>query len=350
MSKNYFVTGGAGFIGSNLADSLVSRGHKVTIIDNLSMGKRSNLPPNAEFFELDIASPEIDKVFEQGNFQIMYHLAAQMDVRKSVANPAFDAQTNIIGAINLLQACVKHKVKKVIFSSTGGAIYGEQEEFPATENHAANPVSPYGISKLAFEKYLFFYNFQHGLSYVALRYANVYGPRQNSEGEAGVVAIFSKKLLSGDETVINGDGGQTRDFVYINDIIASLMSAATAPNVSRLTINIGSGVAISVNDLVATVGRVLGKELTPLHVTADSGGVSRMNAELSRARERLGAGAAGVRAASGPGRVRRAAGGPAPAGLRRPHAARPACRWGMQIASRRCFRASRSHQGNPCSP
>ncbi len=244
---NIVVTGGAGFIGSNLADALVSRGHKVAVIDNLSMGKRRNLPAKAEFFELDIASPEIDKVFEQGKFQIMYHLAAQMDVRKSVADPAFDAQTNIIGAINLLQACVKHKVKKVIFSSTGGAIYGEQEEFPATENHAANPVSPYGITKLAFEKYLFFYNFQHGLSYVSLRYANVYGPRQNSEGEAGVVAIFSKKLLSGEKAVINGDGGQTRDFVFVDDVVEANLLAMNFE--SSMAFNVGTAIETDINTI-----------------------------------------------------------------------------------------------------
>jgi UDP-glucose 4-epimerase len=242
---NIIVTGGAGFIGSNIADALLAEGHRVSIIDNLSTGKKRNIPEDAEFYELDIASPKIDQVFERGKFDIMFHLAAQMDVRKSVENPANDALINIIGGINLLQASLKHKVKRVIFSSTGGAIYGEQDEFPASENHAANPVSPYGISKLAFEKYLFFYNCQHGLSYVALRYANVYGPRQNSEGEAGVVAIFCKKLLAGEKAVIYGDGGQTRDFVFVEDVVRANLLAMKYEGSAAF--NVGTGIETDIN-------------------------------------------------------------------------------------------------------
>ena len=241
------VTGGAGFIGSNIADALIDNGHQVTIIDNLITGKRENIPAKAEFQEIDISSPVIDKIFERGQFDVMYHLAAQMDVRKSVENPAFDAEINILGGINLLQACIKHKVKKVIFSSTGGAIYGEQESFPADELHAANPVSPYGISKLAFEKYLFFYNAQWGLNYVSLRYANVYGPRQNSEGEAGVVAIFCKKLLKGEKAVIYGDGCQTRDFVFVEDVVNANLLALKFE--SSMAFNIGTGIETNINDL-----------------------------------------------------------------------------------------------------
>jgi UDP-glucose 4-epimerase len=244
---NILVTGGAGFIGSNLAEALVGSGHRVTIIDNLSTGKRRNVPSQAKLCEIDIASPEVDEVFKKGQFHTMFHLAAQMDVRKSVENPAFDAQTNILGGINILQAAIRHKVKKVIFSSTGGAIYGEQEEYPATETHAANPVSPYGISKLAFEKYLFFYNFQHGLSYVSLRYANVYGPRQNSEGEAGVVAIFCKKLLKGEKAVINGDGLQTRDFVFVDDVVRANLLAMNYE--SSMAFNVGTGIETDINTI-----------------------------------------------------------------------------------------------------
>jgi UDP-glucose 4-epimerase len=244
---NILVTGGAGFIGSNLADALLSEGHRVSILDNLSTGKRSNIPGESEFLELDIASPVVDKVFERGKFDTVFHLAAQMDVRKSVENPANDAEINIIGGINLLQASVKHGVKKFIFSSTGGAIYGEQEEYPAPETHAANPLSPYGISKLAFEKYLYFYNYQHGLHYVGLRYANVYGPRQNSEGEAGVVAIFCKRLLKGEKAVIYGDGCQTRDFVFVDDVVrANLMAMDFA---SSMTFNVGTGVETDINTI-----------------------------------------------------------------------------------------------------
>ncbi len=248
---NILVTGGAGFIGSNLADALLERGHKVSIIDNLSTGKRENIPAKAEFFELDIASPVVDKIFERGKFEIIFHLAAQMDVRKSVENPANDAAINIIGGINLLQAAVKHKVRKIIFSSTGGAIYGEQEEFPAGENHAANPVSPYGISKLAFEKYLYFYNLQHGLSYVCLRYANVYGPRQNSEGEAGVVAIFCTRLLKGEKAVIYGDGLQTRDFVFVDDVVRANIKAIGFE--SSMAFNVGTGIETDINTLFENI-------------------------------------------------------------------------------------------------
>lgn len=244
---NVLVTGGAGFIGSNLADALIAGGHKVSIVDNLSTGKIGNLPKAAEFFELDISSPVVDKVIERGKFEIVFHLAAQMDVRKSVENPANDAEINIIGGINLLQASVKHKVRKIVFSSTGGAIYGEQEEFPAAETHAANPISPYGISKLAFEKYLYFYNLQHKLSYVSLRYANVYGPRQNSEGEAGVVAIFATRLLKGQKAVIYGDGLQTRDFVYVDDVVRANLLAMNFQ--SSMAFNVGTGVETNINDL-----------------------------------------------------------------------------------------------------
>ncbi len=242
---NILVTGGAGFIGSNLVDALLAGGHRVTILDNLSTGKKSNIPDKAEFLEQDIASPVVDKIFERGRFESVFHLAAQMDVRKSVANPANDAEINIIGGINLLQASIKHGVKKFIFSSTGGAIYGEQEEYPAPETHAANPLSPYGISKLAFEKYLFFYNFQHGLHYVSLRYANVYGPRQNSEGEAGVVAIFCKRLLQGQKAVIYGDGCQTRDFVFVDDVVRANLLALDFR--SSMTFNVGTGVETNIN-------------------------------------------------------------------------------------------------------
>jgi UDP-glucose 4-epimerase len=203
---NTLVTGGAGFIGSNLADALINDGHKVTVIDDLSTGRMENVPQKAEFHKLDISSPVIDKIFEKGKFDLVFHLAAQMDVRKSVKSPVFDAEINILGGIYLLQASVKHGVKKFIFSSTGGAIYGEQDYFPADEKHPANPISPYGVSKLAFEKYLYYFLVEHKLPYVSLRYANVYGPRQNEKGEAGVVAIFCSKLLEGEKAVVHGDG------------------------------------------------------------------------------------------------------------------------------------------------
>jgi len=244
---NTLVTGGAGFIGSNLADALIDEGHKVTIVDDLSTGRMENVPRKAEFHKIDISSPVIDKIFEKGKFDLVFHLAAQMDVRKSVKSPIFDAKINILGAINLLQASVKHGVKKFIFSSTGGAIYGEQDYFPADENHPANPISPYGVSKLAFEKYLYYFLVEHKLPYISLRYANVYGPRQNEKGEAGVVAIFCSKLLRGEEAVVHGDGLQTRDFVFVDDVIkANLLAMKYGKNGC---FNVGTGLETDINTI-----------------------------------------------------------------------------------------------------
>ncbi|MEE9553736.1 MAG: NAD-dependent epimerase/dehydratase family protein [candidate division Zixibacteria bacterium] len=239
------VTGGAGFIGSNLASALCERGDDIFIIDNLSTGKRENIPEEAKFHQLDISEPVIDKVFETEKFDTVFHMAAQMDVRNSVEDPANDAEINILGGINLLRSSVKHGVKKFVFSSTGGAIYGEQDYFPADENHPLRPVSPYGISKLSFEKYLYYFKLQFGLEYIALRYANVYGPRQNSHGEAGVVAIFCEKLLKGDKAFVNGDGLQTRDFVYVGDVIKANLLAMEHPESGEY--NVGTGIETDIN-------------------------------------------------------------------------------------------------------
>jgi UDP-glucose 4-epimerase len=253
---NTLVTGGAGFIGSNLADALIDNGHKVTIVDDLSTGRMENVPQKADFHKVDISSPVIDKIFEKGKFEMVFHLAAQMDVRKSVKSPIFDAEINILGGIKLLQASVKHGVKKFIFSSTGGAIYGEQDYFPADEKHPANPISPYGVSKLAFEKYLYYFQVEHKLPYVSLRYANVYGPRQNEKGEAGVVAIFCSKLLEGEKAVVHGDGLQTRDFVYIDDVVkANLLAMKYDQNGC---FNVGTGLETDINTIYDMVKNATG--------------------------------------------------------------------------------------------
>ena len=257
------VTGGAGFIGSQVADALIEKGLHVEIIDNLFTGKKENLPKEAVFHEVDIRDSKIDSIFKSGKFDVMYHLAAQMDVRKSVADPAFDAEANILGGINLLQACKKHEVPLVIFSSTGGAIYGEQETFPASESHPQNPRSPYGISKLAFEKYLQFYHWEHGLNYVALRYANVYGPRQRGDGEAGVVSIFFNRLLKGEKAVIFGDGKQTRDFVFVNDVVQANLLALDYGKCGAF--NVGTGVETDINELFDTIKYIVGSEQEQIH-------------------------------------------------------------------------------------
>jgi UDP-glucose 4-epimerase len=219
MGSTICVTGGAGFIGSHVAEGLVGAGRRVVIVDDLSSGRKENVPDGAELQVLDIRSPEAAQLLIDRQIEVLVHHAAQMDVRRSVEDPGFDADVNLLGLLNLLEAGRRGSLRKVVFASTGGAIYGEQDVIPADESHAVRPVSPYGVAKLASERYLYFYHCQYGLEASCLRYANVYGPRQNPHGEAGVVAIFSRKMLDGDPVVINGDGLQTRDYVYVDDVV-----------------------------------------------------------------------------------------------------------------------------------
>ncbi len=219
------LTGGAGFIGSHVADKLLKSGHEVTIIDNLITGKRSNLSPAATFIEMDIRDSSLNELWEQEQFELLIHFAAQMDVRKSVIDPAFDADVNIVGSIRLLETGRKHGLKKVLFASTGGAFYDDDVPFPTQETVVPKPMSPYGISKATIEHYLRFYHQEYGVQYVALRLGNVYGPRQNPFGEAGVVAIFAHHMLKGEPVLINGDGLQTRDYVYVDDVARAFLMA-----------------------------------------------------------------------------------------------------------------------------
>ena len=253
--KNILVTGGAGFIGSHLVDALVSKGFHVEIADNLSTGRLENVASGAIFHEIDIRDKGLDDIFNKGNFEAVFHLAAQMDIRKSVDEPAYDAEANIIGGLNLLQMCRKYNVKKVVFSSTC-ASYGEQTIFPAPENHPQHPVSPYGISKLAFEKYLMFYKKEFGLDFVILRYANIYGPRQRSDGEGGVVAVFFDRLLSGKEAYIFGDGTQTRDLTYVGDVVNANL-VAMAHNCNDI-FNVSTGNETTINELFDLMKEITG--------------------------------------------------------------------------------------------
>lgn len=243
------VTGGAGFIGSHVADLLTDAGHHVTIIDDLSSGKLENIPSNASFHQTGITDPSIEKVFNNEKPEIVIHHAAQISVSSSVKDPVKDMETNIKGTILLLEAAVKHKVKKVIFASSGGAIYGEHDYFPADENHPYKPLSPYGIGKLAAEKYLYFYFKTYGLQYTSLRYSNVYGPRQDPYGEAGVVAIFIQKMLNGEQPVINGTGEQTRDFVFVKDVARANLAALNQDFTGE--VNISTGKETDINQLFA---------------------------------------------------------------------------------------------------
>src|SRR5918994_895884 len=263
------LTGGAGFIGSHVAEALLERDHEVAVLDDLSSGKRENIPEGADFYEMDIRSG-CPHVFEEFRPEALSHQAAQMDVRRSVREPAFDADVNVLGTIRLLEQCVEHHVGRVIFASTGGAIYGEQREFPASEDHPQYPVSPYGVSKLAAERYLHYYRAQYGLPCVALRYSNVYGPRQDPHGEAGVVAIFCGNLAAGKVSTINGSGEQTRDYVYVGDVARANILALKSEAPSG-TYNIGTGVETSVNELYETLRSIVHRDLPVGHGPAKLG-------------------------------------------------------------------------------
>jgi UDP-glucose 4-epimerase len=263
------VTGGAGFIASQVADALIDEGHRVFIVDDLSTGFEKNINLKATFIKANICDLDLSRLFEKEKFDLINHHAAQMDVRRSVGDPIFDANINILGTINLLKNTVNTGVKKFMFASTGGAVYGEQKYFPADEEHPSNPLSPYGISKLAVEKYLYFYKTQYDLNYTILRYANIYGPRQNPFGEAGVVAIFSSKLLKGEQPVINGTGKQTRDYVFVGDVVkANLLTLND--NESEIY-NIGTGTETDVNQLFALLNKITGKQKEEKHGPAAPG-------------------------------------------------------------------------------
>ncbi len=266
---NILVTGGAGFIGSHIADACLDAGHRVIIVDNLSTGRIENVNPRAMFHNVDIRAKEMEKIFTGERIEVVVHQAAQMDVRKSVDDPSFDCSVNILGSINLLELSRRAGIRKFVFASTGGAIYGEQDYFPADEAHPLRPVSPYGISKLAVEKYLFFYHHQYGLQYIALRYANVYGPRQNPLGEAGVVAIFSRKLLAGERPVINGDGKQTRDYVFVQDVVRANMLAIQYPATDIF--NVGTGCETTVNEIFESLRAAAGPRVEPIYGPAKQG-------------------------------------------------------------------------------
>jgi UDP-glucose 4-epimerase len=280
------LTGGAGFIGSHVAEHLFDRGHEIAIVDDLSSGKRENVSVDASFIEEDVRSG-CEEVFREFRPEVLCHQAAQMDVRRSVREPDFDAGVNILGTIRLLENCTKYDVRQVIFASTGGAVYGEQVKFPAAEDHPQCPVSPYGVSKLAGERYLHFYHVQYGVSYTALRYANVYGPRQDPHGEAGVVAIFSRNLAEGNVSTINGTGEQTRDYVYVGDVARANLHAIEG-NMPSGAYNIGTGVETSVNELYELMRGISGRELPANHGPAKPGEQLRSSIDPTRAGRILG--------------------------------------------------------------
>jgi UDP-glucose 4-epimerase len=263
------VTGGSGFIGSHLADRLLQDGHEVVILDDLSTGHVEHLNPAARFYQMDIQSPWLDELFKIERPEAVLHEAAQASVRRSVEDPGFDASVNVQGTVTLLQASVRHGVRRFLFASTGGALYGDADVIPTPEDYPTLPVSPYGASKLAAEVYLRTFHALHGLSYAALRYANVYGPRQDPHGEAGVVAIFARRLLSGETARINGDGKQTRDFVYVGDIAEANARALTSDVVGSF--NVGTGLETDINTVFQLLKRLSGSNQPEVHGPAMAG-------------------------------------------------------------------------------
>jgi UDP-glucose 4-epimerase len=283
---NILITGGAGFIASHIADAYIAEGHNVVIVDDLSGGFKENLNPKARFYQIDIRSEKLEEVFQKEKIDVVNHLAAQMDVRRSVADPKFDASVNVIGGLNLFESARKHQVKKIIFSSTGGAIYGEQDYFPADEEHPTRPLSPYGITKLCTEKYLFFYNSVYNIDHVILRYANVYGPRQNPHGEAGVVAIFCNKMLKGEKPIINGDGKQTRDYTYVGDVVKANLLALKHNGTAIY--NVGTGIESDVNKLFYELRSHLNPSCPEQHAPAKAGEQQRSVISFKKIERELG--------------------------------------------------------------
>lgn len=280
------VTGGAGFIGSHLVDRLIQEGHEAVVVDNLSTGKRKQVNRAARFYKLDVQSPRLERVFRKERPSVLMHLAAQMDIRRSVEDPIFDAQSNILGTINVLEQAVRHGSRKVVFASSGGAIYGEQEVFPAPESHPTRPLSPYGISKLAGEFYLAYYQQHSGIQYVSLRYSNVYGPRQDPHGEAGVVAIFTQKMLSGEQPIVNGTGRQTRDFVFVEDVVDAHL-AVMGKDVQGCY-NVGVGEETSINELFGMLADLTKSGSKQVHGPAKKGEQARSVVDSTKLRQELG--------------------------------------------------------------
>jgi UDP-glucose 4-epimerase len=280
------VTGGAGFIGSHIVDKLVARGDSVVVVDNLSTGKKENLNSKAKFYKLSITDNKVEKVFADEKPEYVIHQAAQVDVTRSVKDPVFDAETNIIGGLKILENCRKYGVKKIVYGNSGGAGSGEPQYLPVDEKHPIAPLCPYGVSKHTFEHYLEIYSKIHGLKYVSLRYANVYGPRQDPFGEGGVVAIFSHKLLNGEVPKIFGDGEQTRDFVFVEDVADANILALTKGENDYF--NVSTGKEISVNDLFKLVKELAGSSINAEHVEPRKGEIIRSVLSNTKIKKQLG--------------------------------------------------------------
>jgi UDP-glucose 4-epimerase len=281
------VTGGAGFIASHVVDAYLAAGHDVAVVDNLSTGFRANLHPRARFYPVDICDGDaLARVLAEEQPELVNHHAAQMDIRRSTRDPAFDARCNILGSLNLLEACVRQGTRKVIYISTGGAVYGEPRSLPVNEEHPIQPISHYGVSKHTVEHYLHLYAVQHALRFTVLRYPNVFGPRQNPHGEAGVIAIFAGQLLAGAQPQIFGDGSKTRDYVFVADVVRGNLLALERGD-DRIY-NLGSGVETSDRQVFDAVRSALNLTMEPIYAAARPGEIQRIALDASRARAELG--------------------------------------------------------------
>lgn len=281
------VTGAAGFIASHVAEGYLELGHDVAIIDDLSRGRRENVNPRCRFYQCDIRDAEtVQRIFGSEKPDVVNHHAAQMDVRRGVKEPYFDAQVNILGSINLIEAAVKNGAKRFVYAATAGAGYGEPKQIPVPEDYPLNPITPYGISKHTVEHYLFTYHFLYGLEYVALRYGNVYGPGQNSQGEAGVFAIFSEQMLAGIQPVIYGDGNKVRDYVFISDVVAGNIAALSRG--TNEIFNISSGIATTDLQVFEVVRELVGANCQPKYTQRRPGEIDRITLDISKAKRLLG--------------------------------------------------------------
>jgi len=284
--KTVLVTGGAGFIGSHLVDRLVGMGHRVLVVDDLSTGKLRNLPRGVNFYHTSVNHPTINDIFQKESPNIVFHNAAQISVSSSVRDPVKDAETNVSGTIRLIEASRRYGVDKFIYSCTGGALYGDPESNPCTEDHPIRPLSPYGLSKWVGERYLDLYRRSYRLNYTSLRYGNVYGPRQDPHGEAGVIAIFASAMLEGREPRIYGDGEQERDFVYIEDVVEANILALKEGVVGPY--NIGTGIGTTVNRIAQILSEIFKSRRKPTHAPSRLGDVQRISLDYSKAKREMG--------------------------------------------------------------
>ncbi len=278
------VTGGAGFIGSHIVDALVNLGHDVVVVDNISSGSAENVNPRARFYNTDITAKELENIFRNEKFELVNHHAAQINLRYSLTNPLEDAKTNILGTLNMLECCRRFDVKKIVFTSSGGTIYGDPEYLPVDEGHKINPLSPYAMSKYASELYIGMYKYLYGIKNTILRYGNVYGPRQNPHGEAGVIAIFMNKMLAGEPCIVFGDGEQTRDFVHVKDIVRANITAIDKDGIY----NIGTGKPTSVNIIVGLLRSMINKNAPVEYSEPIKGEIKHIHLDVSLAKQKLG--------------------------------------------------------------